>query len=195
VLLKVERRFCAVSKSKEIGSQASVLTAQSCIRTPICVYCSSLHLSERLSNGHSSEFQEESSIQVHPSGQRGNIIRKPVSVWQVKGFPLQTKIWEDSCNHPDDKSTLSRSKTWRIIATVWTSGQHRPDANPYYENCMQLKCNYPDARATPSGRGLIQERKSMLSGKLVAQLSVWTAIACVRKPPTEIWIRVDLLEQ
>jgi hypothetical protein len=29
VLLKVQRRFCAVSKSEEIGSQASVRTAQS----------------------------------------------------------------------------------------------------------------------------------------------------------------------
>jgi hypothetical protein len=27
VLLKVQRRFCTVSKSEEIGSQASVLTA------------------------------------------------------------------------------------------------------------------------------------------------------------------------
>jgi hypothetical protein len=26
----------------------------------------------------------------------------PLSVRQVKRFPFQTQIWEDSCNHPDD---------------------------------------------------------------------------------------------
>jgi hypothetical protein len=48
---------------------------------------------------------EESSLQVHPSGRRGNTFRTPVSVRQVKGFPLQTQIWEDSYNRLDDRST------------------------------------------------------------------------------------------
>jgi hypothetical protein len=42
---------------------------------------------------------------------------------------------------------------------------NRPDASPYYGNCVQLKCNHSDARATQSGRSLIQERKSALYGK------------------------------
>jgi hypothetical protein len=48
---------------------------------------------------------EESSVQVHPSRRRGNTFRTPISVRQVKGFPLQTQIWEDSYNRPDGKST------------------------------------------------------------------------------------------
>jgi hypothetical protein len=45
---------------KEIGSQDSVRTAQSCVRMPISVYCSSLHLSRCFSNTfrHSSEFEK-----------------------------------------------------------------------------------------------------------------------------------------
>jgi len=60
VLLKVQRRFFVVSKSEELGSQASVRTAQSCVRMPINVYCSSLHPSEHFNNtsGRSSEFQK-----------------------------------------------------------------------------------------------------------------------------------------
>jgi hypothetical protein len=45
---------------RKIRSQASVQTAQSCVRTPISVYCSSLYPSRRLSNTsrRSSEFQK-----------------------------------------------------------------------------------------------------------------------------------------
>jgi hypothetical protein len=39
---------------------------------------------------------------------------------------------------------------------------------------MQLKCNRPDARVTPSERGSIQERISYEFGKPVAQLYVQT---------------------
>jgi hypothetical protein len=44
---------------------------------------------------------------VHPFGRRGSTFGMSVSVRQVKGFPLRTQIWEDSCNHPDDRSTPS----------------------------------------------------------------------------------------
>jgi hypothetical protein len=37
---------------------------------------------------------------------------------------------------------------------------HCLDASPYYENCVQQKCNHSDARATPFGHGPIQERIS-----------------------------------
>lgn len=58
VLLKVQRRFYAVSKSDEIRFQASVRTIHTCIRMPISVYCPSLHQSGCLSNmsKHSSDF-------------------------------------------------------------------------------------------------------------------------------------------
>jgi hypothetical protein len=76
-------------------------------------------------------------------------VRTPFSVRQVKWFPFQKQIWEDSCNRPDailDKasraenvppfwhqSALSRSSVLIIeIAcsrseTVRTLGQHRPE--------------------------------------------------------------------
>jgi hypothetical protein len=77
-------------------------------------------------------------------------VRTPFSVQQIKGFPFQTQIWEDSCNHPDDvvissgrypkewqqsghQSTLSgRSVLIMKIAcnrsaTVWTLRQHCSD--------------------------------------------------------------------
>jgi len=58
VILKVQRRFCVVSKLEEIGSQSSVQTVQPYVWTPINVYYSSLLPSGRLSNtsGRSSEF-------------------------------------------------------------------------------------------------------------------------------------------
>jgi hypothetical protein len=56
--------------------------------------------------------REESSIQVHLFGGHGNTVRMPVSVRQVKWFPSQTQIWEDSCNCPDVKSTPSGRYPW-----------------------------------------------------------------------------------
>jgi hypothetical protein len=73
----------------------------------------------------------------------------------------------------------------RRIVTILLSGQHCPDTSPYYGNYMQLKCNRLDARATPFRHGLIQERFSRLYGKLVAQLIVQMASACVWMPPRE----------
>jgi hypothetical protein len=39
---------------------------------------------------------------------------------------------------------------------------------PYYGNYVQLKCNRPDARATPSERGLVMESFQCYFGKAVA---------------------------
>jgi len=68
---------------------------------------------------------------------------------------------------------------------------------PYYGIYVQQKCNHPDARATQSGRGpdmvLCEARYGEPGyGKPVAQLFVRTASACVRKPPRENRINVDL---
>jgi hypothetical protein len=49
---------------------------------------------------------------------------------------------------------------WKLRAPVQPSG-HQPSGSgrskPYYGNYVQLKCNHLDARATPSGRGLVME--------------------------------------
>jgi hypothetical protein len=49
--------------------------------------------------------REDSSVPVHPSGQRGNTVRMPVRVRGELGFPLQTRIWEDNFIRLDDRST------------------------------------------------------------------------------------------
>jgi hypothetical protein len=49
---------------------------------------------------------------------------------------------------------------WKLCAPVQPSG-HQPSGSgrskPYYGNYIKPKCNRPDARATPSGRGLVME--------------------------------------
>jgi hypothetical protein len=47
-------------------------------------------------------------------------------VYIVRTLSLIRQDVEQICNRPD-------------------AGLHRPDANPYYENCVQQKCNRPDA--------------------------------------------------
>jgi len=120
------RKILCRFQIKKVGSFISVQMAQSSFwtligqqhlsgrrgntfRMAISVYYTSLYLSGLLSNmsGHSSEFQRNLAFLVHQSGRRGNTNRTPVNVRQVKGFPSQTQIWEDSCNRPDDKSTPS----------------------------------------------------------------------------------------
>jgi len=56
--------------------------------------------------------QVDYSVSVHPSGRRGNTVRILVRVWGKLGFPLQTQIWEDSCNRPNVKSTPLERYPW-----------------------------------------------------------------------------------
>jgi hypothetical protein len=67
-------------------------------------------------------------------------------------------------------------------ATVRKLGQHRPDApKPYYGIYVQPKCNRPDARARPSGRGLVIEDFSAILERWL-QLTVSTLGQAVRTP-------------
>jgi hypothetical protein len=141
--------------------------------------------------------------------------RTPFSVRQGKGFRSKTQIWEYSCNHTDDVCSRSdaildkasraykvqlsgRQSPWfghaslnmeivcRRSPTVWTSVSMVQTLKPQYENCVQLKCKRPDARATPSKHGSIQERISREFEKPIAQLSVRTASTTVQTPPRKI---------
>jgi hypothetical protein len=78
---------------------------------------------------------------------------------------------------------------WKLRAPVQPSG-HQPSGSgrskPYYGNYVQPKCNRPDARATPSGRGLVMEafsatleRRLQLTVQTLGQ-AVWT--------PSGIWV-------
>jgi len=106
-------------------------------------------------------------------------------------FPSQTPIWDDNCICPDYRATPFerypwQGKMWRRIATVWTLGQHRPDANSYYDNYVQHKCSCMDARATSSGRDPNMVFREAHYGNSIAQLSVRTLSATVWTPPREI---------
>jgi hypothetical protein len=95
--------------------------------------------------------------QLHLFERQGNIFRT---------LSLIRQDMEKNCNRPDVKATPS-------------------GCGPYYGIYMQQKCNRPDFRATTSGRDLDMVLRGVHYEKLVAQLSVWTASACVRKPPRE----------
>jgi hypothetical protein len=57
-----------------------------------------------------------------------------------------------------------------------------PDASkPYYDNYVQPKCNRPDARATPSGCGLVMGAFSTILERRL-QLTVRTLGQAVRMP-------------
>jgi hypothetical protein len=73
---------------------------------------------------------------------------------------------------------------WKLRAPVQPSG-HQPSGSGrskrYYGNYIQLKCNRPDARATPSGRGLVMEAFSATLERWL-QLTVWTLGQAVWTP-------------
>jgi hypothetical protein len=99
---------------------------------------------------------------VHSSERRGNTVWTSVSVRQVKGFPSQTQIWEDSCNHPEailDKARRGEElqlfgRHGNIVrmpvlimeivcsrsATVWTLGKYSSDAalfRKYFQHFLE----------------------------------------------------------
>jgi hypothetical protein len=95
---------------------------------------------------------EESSIQVHPSGWLGNTVRTPFSVRQVKWFPSQTQIWEDSWNRSDVRSTP--------FDAIFDKARRGEELQPSGHQSLLWKLRA--AKVQPSGRGPIQERISSL---------------------------------
>jgi hypothetical protein len=76
------------------------------------------------------------SVQVHPSGWRGNTVWTPFRVRQVIGFLSQTQIWGNSCK-PFGRCGVP-VRTLSLVRQV-----------------IQQKCNRPYARVTSSGHGLV----------------------------------------
>jgi len=73
---------------------------------------------------------------------------------------------------------------WKLRTPIQPS-RHQPSgfgrSKPYYGNYVQSKCNHPDTRATPSGRGLVMEAfNATLERRL--QLIVQTLGQAVRTP-------------
>jgi hypothetical protein len=103
---------------------------------------------------------------VHPSGRRGNTVRKVVfMVWTIK------------------------LHIWKLCAPVQPSGRQplrSGRSKPYYGNYVQPKCNRPDARATLSGHGLVMEAFSAILERRL-QLTVRTLGQAVR--PIEVFGR------
>jgi hypothetical protein len=81
---------------------------------------------------------------------------------------------------------------WKLRAPVQPSG-HQPSGSghskPYYGNYVQLKCNRPDARATPYGRGLFLGAFSATLERRL-QLTVRTLGQVVRTPSRILDINV-----
>jgi hypothetical protein len=162
---------------REVRSQASIRTAQSCVRMPINVQkirtvqgCISPDFEATRPNAHQSSTRNRISFsntnmgrQLHPSGQQGNTVQM---------LSLIRKDVEKNCNRLVVRATPSRR-------------------DPYYGIYMQQKCNPPKARATPYGRGLDMVLREVHYGKPIPQLSVWRASSCVRTPPRENRISVD----
>jgi hypothetical protein len=73
---------------------------------------------------------------------------------------------------------------WKLCAPVQSSG-HQPSGSgrskPYYGNYLQPKCNRLEARATPSGHGLVMEAFSALLERQL-QLTVRTLGQAVQTP-------------
>jgi hypothetical protein len=73
---------------------------------------------------------------------------------------------------------------WKLCASVQPSGRQPSRSGrskPYYGNFVQPKCNHPDDRATPSGRGLVMEAFSATLERRL-QLTVLTLSQVVRTP-------------
>jgi len=69
------------------------------------------------------------------------------------------------------------------------------EKNPVFfcrHGSRKTTCNCPDARATPSGRGLNMETREAHYGKAVAQFIIRTLYDFVRTPPREVRINGDL---
>jgi hypothetical protein len=90
---------------REVGSQASIRTAQSCIRTPIqtiqgCIrpYVTATHSDTHQSSTRNPIFFSHTNMgrQLHPSGRQGNTVRT---------LSLIRQDVEKNCNRPNNRAT------------------------------------------------------------------------------------------
>jgi hypothetical protein len=129
------------------------------------------------SSGRSSEFEKIPVFQyirpddvVIPSGRHS----VPAATVRTMCDPARTPIF---------MVRTIKLHIWKLRAPVQPSGRQPLGcgrSEPYYGNYVQSKCNRPDARATPSGRGLVMEafsatleRRLQLIVRTLGQ-AVWT---------------------
>jgi hypothetical protein len=89
-------------------------------------------------------------------------VRTTLSVRPAMGFSSKTQIWEDRCNRPDDVDSRLDALIHKASRTFKIQLFGRPfhwsgRAKPQYRNCVQLKYDRSDDRATPSRHGSNQE--------------------------------------
>jgi len=131
-------------------------------------------------------------------------VRTPLSIQSAMGFLSKTQIWEDSYNRPNDVDsrpdalihkasrafknpdvrtlvfmvrTLKLHK-WKLRASDQPSGRQMSwsgRSKPWYGNCVQLKCDHPDAAQFKKEfqRILESQLHSCLFGRLMS--IIWTA--------------------
>jgi hypothetical protein len=86
---------------------------------------------------------------------------------------------DGSLHGPDDQASYMEIAC--TSSTVRTSAFKVRTLKPYYGNFVQTKCNRPDARATPSGCGLVMEAFSATLERPL-QFIVWTLNQAVQTP-------------
>jgi hypothetical protein len=113
-------------------------------------------------------------------------VRTTLSVHPAMGFPSKTQLWEDRCNRLDDVDshpdalihkasiafkiqTFGRQSSWsehacirygNCVHQINCPNDHSPwsgRSKPLYGNYLLQKCDRPDGRAPPFGRGSKQE--------------------------------------
>jgi hypothetical protein len=123
------------------------------------------------------------SIKQHPSGWRELSIRTLICVQKLRTVPgyirsdvstTRSDAFQCSTNkrisfpntdmgrqlQPSGRRSYFVRTLSKRVATIWSSVYTVRTLSPYYENCVQQKCNRLDAKATLFGRGSIQERIS-----------------------------------
>jgi len=120
---------------REVGSQVSIRTAQSCVQTPISV-------------------EKPNSSRLHPSGRHGNTSRRTSKFEKIPAFlhrhgvGRHAPIWTLG-QHPPNAKILDKDIVCILSAYVQRSGQHRLDVVLLW----QLRVD----KVQPSGRGLNME--------------------------------------
>jgi hypothetical protein len=109
------RKILCRFQLKEVGSQDSILTAQSCVRTPICV-------------------KKPNSSWLHPSGRHGNTsehisgFKKIRAFLHRHGMERQLAPVRTLGQHCSNAKILYKEIAYILSAFVWTTGKHRSDA-------------------------------------------------------------------
>jgi hypothetical protein len=137
-----------------------------CPDLPLCQEasnCSSLHPSERFSSMYGRHSVFDQLWDFFPKHRYGKIAATVRTTWiPVRTYSSIRRVAHSKFRRSDDSLMVRTHKLliWKLRASDQPSGQPfqwSRRAKPWYGNCVQLKCDRPDDRATPSERSSNQE--------------------------------------